>query len=116
MRALSSSATLAPGGVIATGAFNAWRGAGGSVGQLVGTAYGGALGVKLGLVSVAVVLGGANRFFVMPRLLEALGGKRVTAEALLRRFVRVLRVESAVLLGVMVAAAVLAVSPPLGSA
>ena len=115
VRALSSSATLALGGVVATGAFNAWRGTGGSVDRLVGTAYGGALGVKLALVAVAVVLGGVNRFVVMPQLLEALRSGRLAVEPPLRRFVSILRVESAVLAVALGAAAVLAASPPPGA-
>ena len=116
VEALSSTATLALAGVVLTGAFNAWRGADGSVGRLAGTPYGTVLWVKLGLVGVAVALGGANRFFVMPRLLEALRGRPLAVEPPLRRFVRILRVESAVLLAVLAAAAVLAASPPAGDA
>ena len=116
VEALSSTATLALAGVVLTGAFNAWRSAGGSVGQLAGTPYGTVLWVKLGLVGVAVALGGANRFFVMPRLLEALRGRPLAVEPWLRRFVRILRVESAVLLAVLAAAALLAASPPPGDA
>ena len=113
--ALSSSATLALAGIMATGVFNAWRGSGGSPGQLIGSAYGNALLVKLALVGVAAALGGVNRFFVMPELLEALRGTAVPAEAALRHFVRNLRVEAMVLFAVVIAAAVLGASAPPGS-
>ena len=89
VEALSSTATLALAGVVLTGALNVWRGAGGSVGQLAGTPYGTVLWVKLGLVGVAATLGGANRFFVMPRLLGALRGPPFAVEPPLRRFVRI---------------------------
>ena len=116
VKALSSTATLALAGVVLTGTFNAWRGAGGSVGRLAGTPYGTVLWIKLGLVGAAVLLGSANRFFVMPRLLEALRSPSLAVEPPLLRFVRILRVESVVLLVVLAAAAVLAASPPPGDA
>jgi putative copper resistance protein D len=59
------------------------------------------LDAKLALVAIAVALGGFNRFAVMPSLPRAWP-----------RFVRVLRVEAAVLLAVLVAAALLANGEP----
>jgi putative copper resistance protein D len=60
----------------------------------------------------AVALGGHNRFFEMPRLLESLQNwSSVSRTRYIKRFAAVLHVESWVLAGVLVTAAVLAASP-----
>ncbi|MDQ2988285.1 MAG: copper resistance protein CopD, partial [Pseudomonadota bacterium] len=61
---------------------------------------------KLALVAIAVLLGGYNRFFVMPSLTAAL-----SASALVR-FTRIFRLEAAVLLAVLIAATILSIIPP----
>ncbi|MPW15503.1 hypothetical protein GCT13_00890 [Paraburkholderia sp. CNPSo 3157] len=78
--------------------------------------YGQILLLKLALVVIAAALGGHNRFFGMPRLLSSLKEARteITARPL-KRFAAVLHVESVVLAGVLVAAAVLVSSPLLGT-
>lgn len=103
--ALSTTATYALVGIVATGLLNAWYNVGNS-GAVIGSDYGTALLVKLMLVAVAVLLGAYNRFFVMPSLTAAL-----TAPPL-RRFTRVLRLEAAVLLGVLIVAAILSATQP----
>lgn len=108
---LSSSATFALCGIFATGLFNAWHNLGGIAG-LVGNAYGSVLLLKLALVALAALLGGFNRFIVMPSLLASLRGAQVGAPEPLRRFRLILRIEALVLLAVLVAAAILSATPP----
>ncbi|WP_426212103.1 copper resistance D family protein [Massilia sp. TWP1-3-3] len=109
---LSTSATFALGGIFMTGLFSAWHNLG-SVAGLAGNSYGTALTVKLGMVVLAVLLGTFNRFIVMPSLLARLRNPGQQTSAELGRFTSVLRIEAVVLLGVLVAAAVLsATSPP----
>jgi putative copper resistance protein D len=109
---LSSSATFALAGIVVTGLYAAWRGLGG-LGNLVGNPYGNTLLAKLLLVGAAALLGGFNRFFVMPpwRARESAGD--ASPEAFPLRFKRILWIETLVLLAVMVLAAWLAsTSPP----
>ena len=111
---LSDSATVALAGIVATGALRAWQSID-SVSALVGHPYGTALAVKLGLVALAVLAGGANRFIIMPALLDGLKSGDLSARRALRRFALVLQLETIVLLAVLVAAAVLAASAPPGA-
>lgn len=107
---LSTSATVALAGIAATGLYAAWR-ALGSLDNLAGNPYAEVFLVKLSLVAGAALLGGFNRFVVMPGLLAGLRGDGAGAPA--RRFARVLQVEALVLVAVLVAAAVLSsTSPP----
>ncbi len=101
---LSTLATVALLGVAATGAASAWHGLGGSLAPLApdtAPPWGVVLDVKLALVATAVALGGFNRFVVMPSL-----------PAAWPRFAWVLRLESAVLLAALIAAAILANGEP----
>ncbi|WP_076897504.1 copper resistance D family protein [Burkholderia pseudomallei] len=112
VQSLSDAATFALVVLLSTGAYNGWRGVGAPA-NLIGSAYGQVLLLKLGLVAFAAALGGHNRFFEMPALLAAFkappdAGAFVRS---LRRFGVVLQVESVVLLGVIAAAAMLASSP-----
>ena len=110
IEALSTSATYALVGIVATGLLSAWHNVG-SPSALTGNPYGTTLLVKLALVALAVLLGGLNRFLVMPSLTTALPGN-APAPAL-HRFTLILRVEAAVLLGVLILAAILSsTSPP----
>lgn len=104
VEALSDSATLALGGIVVTGLYAIWR-AMGSLDNVGGNPYSDVLLVKLALVGAAALLGGANRFVVMPGLLAAL--RSGAGEPGARRFARVLQVEALVLVAVLVAAAVL---------
>lgn len=109
---LSASATLALAGILVTGLYSAWRNVG-SPAALIDSDYGTALLVKLALVALAVILGGMNRFVVMPSLIAALRGEHPAATPGLRRFTVILQLEAGVLLGVLVLAAILSsTSPP----
>lgn len=111
IQSLSDAATLALVILFATGAYSGWRGVR-SPGDLLESDYGQILLLKLALVFVAAVLGGHNRFFEMPKLLASLKNASPTSPLKpLKRFAAVLHVESVVLAGVLVAAAVLVSSP-----
>lgn len=110
--ALSSSATFALVGIFITGLYATWRNLGG-LGNLVGNSYGNTLVAKLLLVGVAAILGGFNRFFVMPPWLSREFAGNAVPELLPARFRRVLWVEALVLLAVVVLAAwLVSTSPP----
>ena len=111
VQSLSDAATFALIVLFATGAYNGWRGVN-SPDNLVASTYGQVLLLKLALVFVAAALGGHNRFFEMPRLLASLKNASSTSPVRhLKRFAAVLHVESLVLAGALVAAAVLVSSP-----
>jgi putative copper resistance protein D len=115
---LSTTATVALAGIVATGVFKVWRSyePTGSVGEYLGSAYGQVLSVKLVLVAAAVALGGFNRFRVLPPLLATLASAQPPGSADWRaRLVAILRVEAATLALVLVAAAVLGSTEPPGS-
>jgi putative copper resistance protein D len=115
IQSLSDAATLALVILFATGAYNGWRGVR-SPDDLLESGYGQILLLKLALVFVAAALGGHNRFFEMPRLLASLKNASSTSPVKpLKRFAAVLHIESVVLAGVLVAAAVLVSSPLPGS-
>ncbi|MDR5794224.1 CopD family protein [Caballeronia sp. LZ008] len=116
IQSLSDTATVALLVLFATGAYNGLRSVDTPAG-FVASGYGQILMLKLGLVLVAAALGGHNRFFEMPRLLAALQQDSMrAAEPALKRFSRVLHVESIVLVAVLIAAAVLVSSPLPGTA
>ncbi len=117
VEALSSSATVALAGIVASGLYSSWHALGnlGSLANAVGTPYASALLVKLLLVAAAAALGGFNRFVVMPGLLQSLRGNGRLIDYAGRRFARVLQVEAVVLAGVLVAAAVLSSTSPPGA-
>ncbi|MFM0556875.1 CopD family protein [Paraburkholderia sediminicola] len=111
IQSLSDAATLALVILFATGAYNGWRGVR-SPGDLLESGYGQILSLKLALVVVAAALGAHNRFFEMPKLLASLKSASSTSPVMpLKRFAAVLHIESVVLAGVLVAAAVLVSSP-----
>jgi putative copper resistance protein D len=112
VESLSTSATVALVGIFATGLVNAWYSLG-NVNALTATPYGTTLLVKLALVMGAALLGGMNRFMVMPGLVAALRAGGAVAETPARRFTMILRAEALVLLAVLVMAAILSsISPP----
>lgn len=110
---LSSSATFALAGIFVTGIYAAWRSLGG-LGDLVGNPYGNTLVVKLLLVGVAALLGGFNRFIVMPPWLARESVGEAAPEAFPLRFKRILWIEALILLAVVVLAASLASTSPPG--
>jgi putative copper resistance protein D len=110
---LSSSATFALTGIFATGLYASWRNLGGFE-NLVGNPYGNTLVAKLLLVGVAAMLGGINRFFVMPPWLASESTGTAVPELLPMRFKRILWIEALVLLAVVVLAAWLASTSPPG--
>ena len=114
---LSTTATIALAGIVATGLYKAWRvfEPATSAAQFVDSGYGRTLLVKLALVGLASALGGANRFIVLPRLFAELA--EVEDGGRWRRgLVRILRFEAATLLLVLIAAAVLSDTEPPGDA
>ncbi|MDL2353949.1 MAG: CopD family protein [Pseudomonadota bacterium] len=112
VESLSTSATFALAGIFATGLFNAWLNLGGAS-VLVSHPYGTTLLIKLTLVMGAVLLGGANRFIVMPGLIASLRSGDAAADRAMRQFTLILRVEAVVLVGVLFMAAILSsTSPP----
>jgi putative copper resistance protein D len=110
---LSDSATLALAGIFATGLYASWRDLGG-FGNLFGNPYGSTLAAKLVLVGAAVLLGGFNRFCVMPPWLARESAGQAAPALLPARFRQVLWIEGLVLLAVVVAAAWLASTSPPG--
>ena len=103
---LSTAATVALVGILATGVYNAYHGLR-SLEDLVSTNWGQALSVKICLVAIAVALGGFNRFVGFPAALDSDGSKQSVTGSM-QRLKTVLLVESALLLGAVIAAAVLA--------
>lgn len=111
-QALSNSATIALVGIFVTGIISAWRGLG-SLENATGNPYAAVLLLKLALVGVAAALGGLNRFLVMPRLLTDLRTSNGSSDKQEGKFVFILQIESFVLVGALVLAAVLSsTSPP----
>lgn len=104
--ALSRTATTALVSIVLTGAVKVcW--AIPSWGMLVGSTYATVLLVKLGLAGIAALLGAYNRFRSMPDLLRNLTNPDASNPSLPGGFVVVMRLEAGVLLGVVIAAAVL---------
>lgn len=110
---LSSSATFALTGILVTGLYASWRALGG-FDQLLGNPYGNTLTAKLLLVGVAAVLGGFNRFIVMPPWLACESAGNAAPALLPARFKRIIWIEAAVLLAVILLAAWLASTSPPG--
>ncbi|PCE34174.1 copper resistance D family protein [Burkholderia ubonensis] len=111
VQSLSDASTYALIVLFSTGAYNGWRGVN-APSNLLASTYGQILLLKLALVLIAAALGGHNRFFEMPKLLTALKHPAAASPAgALRRFGAVLKVESLVLAGVLLVAAVLVSSP-----
>jgi putative copper resistance protein D len=109
--AMSRWATVALVGIVTTGLWNTNRVLT-HADDLVQTPYGMVLSIKLGLVGLAIVLGAYNRFIGLPA--ASATGMRYADDVrfAMRRVVVVLRIESLVLLGVLIAAAALTVSAP----
>jgi putative copper resistance protein D len=104
--AMSSTATFALAGVLASGLLNAWQRVA-AVPDWAGSAYGTVLLAKIALVLLAAGLGGTNRFLVLPKL-----SHNATAAP---HFNAIIRVEAAILTCVLLLAAVLAATAPPGA-
>jgi putative copper resistance protein D len=113
LASLSSSATFALTGIFVTGLYAAWRALDG-FDDLLGSPYGNTLVAKLLLVGVAAVLGGLNRFVVMPPWLARESAGNTAPEVLPLRFSRILWFEALVLVVAVVLAAWLASTSPPG--
>ncbi|KQX01369.1 copper resistance protein CopD [Massilia sp. Root418] len=100
---MSKAAMAAVIAIIATGAYSAWHRVG-SAEHLQHTFYGKTLLLKVALVMLAVALGGYNKFIGLPAARRSNQGLRQVRTAL--------RLESAVLLGAMLAASVLSTQQP----
>jgi putative copper resistance protein D len=108
---MSDWAAAALAGILATGAYNAYRVLG-SFRDLIEVDYGHVLVFKLCFVLVAIALGGFNKFFGLPAATSLLSPAK--AHRGLRTVTTALRIESIALLLVLVAAAVLTSSAPPG--
>jgi putative copper resistance protein D len=100
---MSQAATVALGAILATGLFSAWHRIG-SPENLLHTAYGTTLQVKLGLVLLAIALGGYNKYFGLPGASQS--ARRL---GIVRR---VLQVETIILYAALAAAAALTSQQP----
>lgn len=103
---MSSVALFSVGVVLVAGAFDAFRGTGGSFAALVHSTWGHVLLLKLALVVFALGLGSLNRWSALPRL------RRTASTADARDFANVLYLEALVMIGVLVVAAALAHGAP----
>jgi len=104
LEAMSLAAMTAVVAVFATGLFNAWNRVG-TLDNLFGESiYTSALLAKVGLVGIALLLGGYNKFFGLALAKDSDAGKG--------RAKLILRIESVVLAGVLFAAAVLTSQQP----
>lgn len=112
LSSMSNWATAALVGIVATGAYNAYRVLG-SPRQLVEADYGQVLLFKICLVLIAIALGGFNKFVAVPAALS-FDESAAKAHRGLHTVIAVLRIESIVLLLVLIAAAVLTSSAPPG--
>ena len=111
----NTDAVTALAGIFITGLYASWRNLGG-FGHLLGNPYGNTLVAKLLLVGAAAMLGGFNRFFVMPPWLARESAGQAAPARLPARFRQILWIEGLVLLAVLVLAAWLASTPPPGEA
>ncbi|HSI47950.1 MAG TPA: CopD family protein [Ideonella sp.] len=103
LESLSLAATAALGGIVLTGVVNAWARLGLPM-HLVDTGYGLTLIVKLVCVGAAAALGGYNKLIGFPALI-----RHDSASA---KVIAILRLESVLLAGALVAAAVLTSQQP----
>lgn len=111
VHALSTTATWALAGIFLTGLFSAWRQLG-SPADAIGHPYTSILTAKLALVASAAVLGGWNRFFVMPGMLDELQRTGPAQGRPARRFATILTIEAIILCAALVLAALLSATAP----
>lgn len=109
-KSLSSSATVALAGVLATGVYNAVRVLN-QPAELGTTEYGWVLTTKLCFVGIAIALGAWNRFSGFPAV-EAAATEPAIEQNALRLITSILRTESIALMIVLLAAVVLTANAP----
>jgi putative copper resistance protein D len=124
LRGLSNSASAALLLVLASGAFNAWRGLGARTdalwGGLTQTTWGHILEFKLVLIVLAIACGALNRFVYLPRLNREDAAVTLPWEredryaALYQRVSRIISIEALLMVAVLVCAAWLSQSAPVG--
>jgi putative copper resistance protein D len=108
LHAMSRIATLALAGIVASGVYNSFRVID-SARELVDADYGRVLLFKLGLVAMAIALGGVNRYVGLPAAMSSSPDKAARG---MRLVITVLRIESLALLLTLAAAAILTNSAP----
>jgi putative copper resistance protein D len=106
-RQLSQAVTIALVLIVVTGAYNSYRGLGGSLSPMVGTQWGILLDIKIVLVCVAITMGAVNR--------QILRANYELSATQAERLARVLRIEAIVMLLILSVSAFLANSPPASS-
>jgi len=100
---MSQAATGAVAVILLTGSYNAWQRIG-TLGNLTQGSYANAFLVKIGLVAVALLLGGYNKFIGLQQANDSYKGVQGVR--------RLLQYESIVLLGVLTAAATMISQQP----
>ena len=100
---MSRAALCAVIAIVATGAYNAWHQVG-TPEHLLHGSYGVTLLVKVGLVLIAIALGGYNKYIGLPAAASSPQG--------INQVRAVLQMETLVLMGVLAAAAILTAQQP----
>jgi putative copper resistance protein D len=111
---LSHLATIALAVVIVTGIYNATQDTAHLTAPLLGVLYGRVLTLKLVFVTLAVLLGGYNRMFYLPRLQHTAAGSGPAYRDAQRSFDRLLAVEAVAMVAVLMVAGVLGHTSPSG--
>ena len=103
---LSSLSALALALVLVTGTYNAVARLD-SVGELMSTAYGRVLAIKLALVAIMAIIGAANRFILAPQLRRWAGKTTAANDQPMQRLIATMRADVVLVLLVLYAAAML---------
>ncbi|MCR4470471.1 copper resistance D family protein [Burkholderia sp. SCN-KJ] len=103
---LSATSTFALAVVLMSGAHNADRGLRGSFVPLTNSVWGLILDAKLVLAGAATLLGGINRIVYLPRV------RFSTRNTAAHSFLTILRIEAVIMIGVLIAAVLLAHTAP----
>jgi copper resistance protein D len=98
--------------VIVTGIYNATQDTAHLTTPLLDGLYGRVLSLKLGFVTLAVLLGGYNRMSHLPHLQQAASKDAAAYRAAQRRFNRLLLIEAAAMVMVLIVAGVLGHTSP----
>jgi copper resistance protein D len=109
---LSHLATVSLGVVIVTGFYNASQDTSHLAAPLLSVLYGRVLTFKLVLVTLAVLLGGANRMLILPQLQAESVHRDPLLRVAQRRFSQLLTLEAIAMLAVLATAALLGHTSP----